>query len=350
MNDLSPSDLPTGTTGQGNAHALVFFRDRDLPLSGIVLSLFDQSDDCIKLLDLEGALQFMNCNGRQAMEVDDFSAIAGQPWHSLWPEEAQGLVAAAVGQARAGQFSRFEAFCPTAKGSPRWWDVTVTPIRSEDGHVSAILSSSRDISDRRVREEALASIAAEMKHRLRNAYTVGAAVSMAMAKDQPEHASFARELASRMVGLAEVQARLVDVDATTLADIVPGVVHSFGHADAVQIDIISDVSLSEPQAKALALVLGELSTNSLKYGALSGRGRVHVSAKASGGDVELEWREVHEITTPSLDFSQVGGGSGRQLMERMLASVGGSLQSASSEEGYRALIRLPVLMREDSFS
>lgn len=56
----------TDAPDHDNAEALTFLTDRDLSLSGVVLGIFDQSDDCIKLLDVEGRLQFMNCNGRQA--------------------------------------------------------------------------------------------------------------------------------------------------------------------------------------------------------------------------------------------------------------------------------------------
>lgn len=341
MQDLSLGHQST-EGADSNAEALSFLRDRGLPLSEVVLAIFDQSDDCIKLLDLTGSLLFMNCNGRQAMEIEDFQSVAGQHWQDLWPVESRELVAASVDRARAGHVSRFEAFCPTAKGRSRWWDVTVTPVRDSRGDVAAMLSSSRDVTDRKVKEEALASVAAEMKHRLQNAYTVAAAISMALAKDQPEHADFARTLAERMVALAEIQAKLVDVGEAALLDIVDDVVRSFGHADAVQIGTVPNVSLNEDLAKALALVLGELTTNSLKYGALSGRGQVHVSATTSGSELELQWRELNNGEAAPLDFSRVGGGSGRQLMERMLASVGGSLHSARSDEGYAAQVRLKL--------
>ena len=60
---------------------------------------------------------------------------------------------------------RFEAFCPTAKGSPRWWDVSVTPIRSDSTELFAILSVSRDVTAQRQAFESVETMAHEMRHR-----------------------------------------------------------------------------------------------------------------------------------------------------------------------------------------
>ena len=59
--------------------------------------------------------------------------------------------------AKLGSETRFEAFCPTAKGKPRWWDVRVSPMRDARGTVLKIISVSRDITRRRRQDEQLRS-------------------------------------------------------------------------------------------------------------------------------------------------------------------------------------------------
>lgn len=204
--------------------------------------------------------------------------------------------------------------------------------------VAALLSSSRDITDRKTREESLGLVAAEMKHRLRNAYTVGAAVSMALAKDQPEHKDFAGEIAGRMMRLANAQSTLVDVGKASLSSVIDMVLQGFNDRDLVQVGPLPDVELGEELTKALALVLGELSTNSVKYGALSGRGWVQINAKEDAETITLDWREEHGTLGPALDLSKIAGGTGRQLMERMLASVGGHMDSTVTDTGFQARI------------
>lgn len=108
--------------------------------------LFESSPDCAKVLDVQGNLLFMNQNGQCLMEVDDVVQICGAPWPTLWPEGTQAQIEAALQQARQGQSSRFVAFCPTVKGTPKWWDVRVTPIHGEDGQLKGFLSVSRDIT------------------------------------------------------------------------------------------------------------------------------------------------------------------------------------------------------------
>ena len=114
--------------------------------------MVDASLDCIKIIALDGTVGFMNENGLCAMDIGSFAAIAGKRWSDLWPSEAQELIEDAVDRALAGEAVRFEAFCPTAIGHPRWWDVSVSPVE-RDGAVVSLLSISRDITDRVLREQ-----------------------------------------------------------------------------------------------------------------------------------------------------------------------------------------------------
>ena len=107
---------------------------------------FDASLDCVKILDLQGRLLEMNPNGRCIMEIDDFGAVRERRWQELWPVEARSLVEQAVNSAGRGESSRFSALCPTAKGTPKWWEVTVTPILDDEGTPSLILSVSREVT------------------------------------------------------------------------------------------------------------------------------------------------------------------------------------------------------------
>lgn len=103
--------------------------------------------DCIKVLDLDGRLQFMSEGGKRVMEVDDFSALKGCPWPDFWPGEGNEQAAAAVNSAKAGKTARFRGPANTAKGNPRYWDVQVSPIFGPDGQPAQLLSISRDITE-----------------------------------------------------------------------------------------------------------------------------------------------------------------------------------------------------------
>lgn len=107
---------------------------------------FEASPDCVKLIALDGTLQFMNANGRCLMDFDDAMPVAGMMWLEFWPPRERAAVSAAIEKASSGGTSRFTASCPTAKGVFKWWDVIVTPLAREDGSIEAILAISRDIT------------------------------------------------------------------------------------------------------------------------------------------------------------------------------------------------------------
>ncbi|MES2561895.1 MAG: hypothetical protein V4637_04125, partial [Pseudomonadota bacterium] len=59
-------------------------------------SVLEQSVDCVKLVNLAGDIVWMNPNGMCAMDIDDFSAVEGAAWASLWPADTRGSVRAAI--------------------------------------------------------------------------------------------------------------------------------------------------------------------------------------------------------------------------------------------------------------
>jgi len=137
--------------------------ERPAPKPGLADVLLEITGDCVKLLDLKGRLLSMNGPGLCAMEVDDFGTIEGSRWSSLWPEAARPDVDAAVAAAADGAVARFAAFAPTAKGAPKWWEVTVAPVPGDDGRPCRLVSVSRDVTALRQAEERLRG--AEAFHR-----------------------------------------------------------------------------------------------------------------------------------------------------------------------------------------
>ena len=118
--------------------------------------------DCIKILDLDGHLQFMSDGGKQVMEVDDFNVIRGCPWPDFWAGKGNDVAKAAIASAKQGVPSRFCGSAVTLKGSPRYWDVQVLPIAGADGVPTHLLSISRDITETRLAREEASHLSAEL--------------------------------------------------------------------------------------------------------------------------------------------------------------------------------------------
>lgn len=141
----------------------------------VLRSVLSGCGDCIKILDLDGHVQFMSEGGKRAMEVEDLAELRGHPWPAFW--EGAGNVEAikAIETAKKGGTGRFKGAANTSKGNPRYWDVQVTPIVDDRGKPTHLLSISRDITEewRAVSElkEAVQRqvlLSAELQHRIKN--------------------------------------------------------------------------------------------------------------------------------------------------------------------------------------
>ena len=264
----------------------------------VLRSVLAGCGDCIKILDLDGRLQFMSEGGKRVMEVEDFGKLKGCPWPDFWAGDGNADALRAVATAKAGGVGRFKGSANTAKGNERYWDVQVSPILGDDGSPSHLLSISRDITDewRAVSElkesaERQALLTDELQHRIKNTLAmVGAIANQTMRGDS---VALAREaFAARLMTLSHAHDILTQTSwaSAPIREVVNGALapHRSGQR---RISVSGPaMDLMPKQALALSVAVHELATNALKYGALS-----------TNGTVEIEWAEVVADAVPSFD-------------------------------------------------
>lgn len=190
------------------------------------------------------------------------------------------------------------------------------------------------------------TLAKEMNHRVKNAFAVidgmiragsraGSAKEMAEVLSGRLHAlADAHALAKRkMTDLVEEPA-----EATTLHQIVEAIVRP--HDRSRFIIAGEDVPFGDRSINGLALVMHELATNAVKYGALSkDEGRVSVRWHEVGGKLHLFWveRGGPEIASPPLKT-----GFGTRLVDVTITrQFEGALEYNWNAEGLEVNITLP---------
>ena len=153
----------SGTSGSGSGPS----EERDRLVGQVdaerrhLQAVIESSPDCIKELDLDGRLVAMSENGRRLLEISDLCDVLDRPWIDFWEGEGREAARAAVARALEGGVGSFEGYCPTAAGTPKWWDVVVTPIHGAGGEIVRLLSVSRDITERRRHQEERERLLAE---------------------------------------------------------------------------------------------------------------------------------------------------------------------------------------------
>jgi PAS domain S-box-containing protein len=306
----------------------------------LLAAILDQSIDCVKLIGIDGAVEYMNRSGQCAMEIDDFATISGKPWWSLWPSEAQGQIHESVLLATGGECSRFEAFCPTAKGNPRWWDVSVSPVKDAGGALRGLVSVSRDISELVAARSANEALAGEMAHRLRNAYAVTSALLSAFARGDEERERFAQEVAERFTRLGKAQTLMLATEggSVQLAALVSELTQPFDNNIAcITIDTLPEAEIGARKLQPLALLIGELCTNSVHHGALGNGGTIAISGALEEERLILRWCERSDRA-----MVDAGDTTGFDLLGRLLRAQKGALDLKHRANGLDAAISVPL--------
>lgn len=295
--------------------------------AAFVRTVLAASNDCIKLLNLDGDLTFMSEGGQRVMEVSDFNKLRGCPWSSFWEGESHVEAARAVAEARAGRNYRFQGPANTAKGNPRWWDVQVTPVFGPDGKPESLLSVSRDITELKRSEEQHQLLAQELNHRIKNVLAMVQAIASQTFRATSDPVEARLAFIDRLGALGSAQDLLTQATLTgaRLADIVADAFRPHGREGQVTVSG-PDVDLSPRCALAMSLALHELTTNAIKYGALSadgGRVTVHWTVMPLGDDTAFVLTWTESGGPPVAPPTRTGFGTG--MIQRALSGyVGGA--------------------------
>jgi two-component sensor histidine kinase len=324
--DTKTSAQPSSTVDELNRE----LRDAGPKLVGndeLLRGVLAGCGDCIKILDLEGRLQFMSEGGKRVMEVEDFSVLKGCPWPDFWADQGNEHAHAAVQTARTGGTYRFRGAADTARGTAKYWDVQVSPIAGTDGKPAQLLSISRDITvewqaeiKRKEMDKYQAVLIEELQHRIKNTLAmVDAIANQTMRGNSVDKAREA--FSARIIALSRAHEILTETswDKAPVADVIEGAlaVHRTGR-DRIRCSG-PHFALEAKQALALVLAVHELATNAAKYGSLSNdTGVVDVTWSADTGTnaFVFTWRE----SGGPLVVAPTRRGFGSRLIEGLLAT------------------------------
>lgn len=183
-------------------------------------------------------------------------------------------------------------------------------------------------------------LARELNHRVKNLFAVVLAIVQMSARDKPEAKPVTDAIAQRIralltaheVSQGELDRELASLEALVDTSLAP-------YRSAKQTATISgpEVLLPAKRITPLGLVLHELTTNAVKYGAWANGGSIDVSWTRANDLVTLVWRE----SGVKLEKQPDRKGFGSLLMESAARQFGGSVQRDFTNDGLIVTITLP---------
>jgi PAS domain S-box-containing protein len=304
-------------------------------------SIIQSSDDAIVSKNLDGIITSWNKGAERVFGYTAEEAI-GQPIimvipHDRWDEERTILTRIRRGE----RIDHFETVRQGKHGSKIVVSLTISPIKNAEGKIVGASKIARDITEQKRSQEQINTLAREAEHRSKNLLAnVQAMVNLSQA-DAVEDLKKAIE--GRIQALANVHSLFVatrwigaELSAIAKQELAP---YSATGEKRVRIDG-PQVLLEPNAAQAIAVILHELATNAVKYGALS----------EADGQIELIWS--HEADGQlNLRWSETGGpavkaptrkGFGGRIMEQMIGQLKGKTRFDWNSEGLVCKITLRV--------
>ena len=228
-----------------------------------------------------------------ARQTAALGAPAKEVWPEIWLEILPFVEKALHGE---GTFFRELPLIMTRNGydEQTYWTFSYSPLHDDDGTIRGMINIAVDETpsvEARVLQDAMRS---ELSHRMKNMLAVTSAVVSSSLRAAPDLQHAQQTVSARIRALGQAQQLLHAEAAIDITEVI-------NRSLAAHLDRAERLSLSGPpivlspdQGLGLSLILFELATNAVKYGALSLQdGSVSVSwSRAKDGEFTLDWQEV----------------------------------------------------------
>jgi two-component sensor histidine kinase len=203
-----------------------------------------------------------------------------------------------------------------------------------------------DVSGRKQAEEGHELLAGEMSHRVKNLLAIASGLTQITSRSTATAAEMARELTQRLTALGRAHDLVRPLPgsegkAALLGDLLTVLLapyHDLGAFSGRIRVAVPRMGVGEATATTLALVVHELATNSLKYGAFSSEaGTIDISCLSEDPDVVLIWAERGG---PPVVEPPNGGFGSKLIIRSMSAQLGGSIGYDWSPGGVIVTLRM----------
>lgn len=118
-------------------------------------TIIDSEPECVMILDPNGSLMYMNPAGLAMLELDSLDQARGNTLFHYIPAEHQDPFRRTVEGVFRGEEGYLTFEMTDTKGSCLWLDSHAVPLRNEQGTIISMLAIARDITHRRLAEQAL---------------------------------------------------------------------------------------------------------------------------------------------------------------------------------------------------
>lgn len=332
-------------------------------------AIIELLDECVISKDLQGLITGWN-KGATRLFGFEASEVLGKPITLIIPAELHHEEPEILERIRRGeQVEPYETVRLNKDGRLVDISLSVTPIRNVRQEVVGAVKIARDISfqknaERQLREqaghlvqlnqalqqelqqrqkaeEAKELLLREAHHRIKNTLVTILAIASQTFRSAPEgeHLAFT----GRLQALARAHGRLMENwQAADICKVVELAVEPFRSSKPERIEVDGpSVRLDADKALNVALVLHELGTNAVKYGALSNH----------TGQIAIRWQsaEVQGKRVLTLSWTEKGGppvtppvrkGFGTTLIEHIVKGSNGQLEYQPS--GLVCVLELPA--------
>ena len=204
-----------------------------------------------------------------------------------------------------------------------------------------------DVTDRKQAEEGHELLAGEMSHRVKNLLAIASGLTAISSRSAASTEDMARELTQRLSALDRAHDLVRPLpngqgSAALLGDLLSVLLAPYDDLGAFSGRIrvaVERMGVGEKSATSLALIIHELATNSVKYGAFSDpAGTLDLSSDAEGNAIRLTWTERGG---PKVEVPQSPAGFGSKLVQRSIAGqLGGSIHYDWSAGGLIVTLRI----------
>lgn len=226
----------------------------------------------------------------------------------------------------------------TGENERAWFTFCYSPLRMADGRIGGMLDTVIETTGNVRAQADLALMNQELGHRLKNTLALVQAIAVQTLQGAAPPDAM-ESFISRLSALGHAHDILLQQEwsAASFLQVVTASVKPHDALNQVVLDG-PDMQIGSRAAVALSLMLNELGTNAVKYGALSiPAGRIRLSWNVAAGDLCLHWHESGGPATT--EPSHIGFGS--RLVDKGLGS-GSQVERRYDVDGLKLDVRTPI--------